>query len=244
MDAFEPKLEWVPQLGLPVLRGERDLCPYLPDRESEQVYLVGTAPGAREYRALLDQRFRRNGLVYYRPDCPTCRACVPIRVVVARFRPSRSQRRVARRNADVDVCCGPPSVDDEHFALFREYQAIVHPEDPQYDRALFAQFLGASLIPTFELRFRCAGRLVGVSVVDACGDALSSVYCYYDPQEARRSLGVFTGLAEIEECRRRGLRYWYLGYHVAGCRKMEYKSRFRPHELLGADGVWREAGDA
>lgn len=244
MDAQEPQLEWLPEMGLPMLRGDRDECPYLPQREAELVYLLGPVPSASDYRTLLDLRFRRNGLVFYRPDCPGCRACVPLRVPVGAFHASRSQRRVARRNADITVVAGPLSTDDEHFELFCQYQAAAHADDLAYDRSLFAQFLGCSALPTFELRYLLRGRLVGVSVVDACGDALSSVYFYSEPTEARRSLGVFSGLAELAECRRRGLRYWYLGYWVARCRKMEYKVRFRPYELLGSDGVWRGGTDA
>ena len=90
------------------------------------------------------------------------------------------------------------------------------------------------------MTYRVAGRLVGVGVLDLCPGAASSVYFYFDPAESRRSLGVFSALCEIEECRRRGLEHWYIGFHVAGCGKMEYKARFRPHELLGPDGIWRE----
>ena len=51
------------------------------------------------------------------------------------------------------------------------------------------------------------GRLFAVSVCDTVGDALSSVYCYYDPDERRRALGTFMALAEIAQCRRLALRW-------------------------------------
>ncbi|HKQ40385.1 MAG TPA: arginyltransferase, partial [Verrucomicrobiae bacterium] len=33
----------------------------------------------------------------------------------------------------------------------------------------------------------------------------------------------------------------YLGYRVAGCRSMEYKAQFRPHELLQGRPLDHEA---
>ena len=69
--------------------------------------------------------------------------------------------------------------------------------------------------------------------------SLSSVYFYYDPDEARRGLGTFGALHEIESAAREGIPYYYLGYWVAGCGAMEYKAGFRPNEVLCGDGVWR-----
>jgi arginine-tRNA-protein transferase len=92
---------------------------------------------------------------------------------------------------------------------------------------------------TLELSYRLEGRLVAVGLVDVEPRALSAVYCYFDPGLGARSLGVFNVLRLVEECRLRGAPFLYLGYQVAGSPKMEYKAAFRPHELLGPDGVWR-----
>jgi arginyl-tRNA--protein-N-Asp/Glu arginylyltransferase len=67
------------------------------------------------------------------------------------------------------------------------------------------------------------------------------VYFYFDPAESWRSLGVFGALCEIEECRRRGLPYWYIGLYIRDCPKMNYKIDYRPCELLGSDGTWSAA---
>ncbi len=94
-------------------------------------------------------------------------------------------------------------------------------------------------IPGGELHARDGtGRLVAVSVIDVIGDALSSVYCYYDPAERRRGLGTFMALAEIDHAKNSGLSWLYLGFYVAGCQKMMYKARFAPAEIL-ADGAWQ-----
>jgi arginine-tRNA-protein transferase len=61
---------------------------------------------------------------------------------------------------------------------------------------------------------------------------------YYDPGLRERSLGTFSIVREIAHCRERRLPYYYLGYHVSGSKTMDYKSRFRPAEVLVADDRW------
>ncbi|HMQ16206.1 MAG TPA: arginyltransferase [Phycisphaerae bacterium] len=231
-------IEYLEPISLPLLRGPVQTCPYLPDQQARMQYALVADGLPRVYRRLMDERFRRSGDMVYRPMCPACSACVPIRVHVGEFRPSRSQRRVLSRNRDVTVAVGPLGTDDEHYDLYARYQLTIHDGQMLGSRADFEHFLGRSPVESFEMAYRVGGRLVGVGVIDAFADALSSVYFYYEPDEARRSLGVYSGLCEIEHCRRRGLAYWYIGYHVAGCRKMDYKAQFRPHELLGAGGAW------
>lgn len=223
-----------------LVEGEPHPCPYLPDRLAREEYAFPLAAGPALAQMLLDNGYRRSSDVFYRPRCVTCARCVSMRVPVDGFAPTRSQRRVMRRNADVRVCCGSVALDDEHFDLYMRYQAAQHDGEMLRDRDDFERFFGRTIVETLEMSYRVDGRLVGVGIVDVAADGLSSVYFYFDPVEHRRSLGVFSGLCEIEECRRRGLRYWYLGYWIAGCRTMDYKRRFGPHELR-IDGVWQPA---
>ncbi len=102
----------------------------------------------------------------------------------------------------------------------------------------FRAFLYESPTETLEMCYSVGGKLVAVGIVDLCPGGLSSVYLSFDPDEARRSLGVFAALREIEECRSRGLAWWHAGYYVRDCRKMSYKADFRPNEVLGEDGCW------
>lgn len=233
----------LPSLSLPLLRSSEHACSYLPGRMASELCTFPTLGeiDAPLYERMMNMGFRRAGQLFYKPHCPNCRECVPIRVPVDRFLPSKSQRRTRRRNADVTLSTGPVETDAEHYDLYVAYQLGRHGERPPAGRDEFKAFLGSSPIDSIELRLRLDGRLVGVSVIDVCPGALSSVYCYIDPGEYRRSLGVLAALAEIELCRQKNKPYWYIGFHVAGCMKMEYKRSFRPCELLGADGIWREA---
>lgn len=222
-----------------MIGGAVHACPYLPGRLAANHYALPFTVDARLYQNLMDAGFRRSGDVFYRPNCPACQACLPIRVPVERFAASRSQRRVRSRNRDVTIEVERCVADDVHWNLFRDYQVEIHGGSMLGEREDFERFLCESPVDTFELRMMIGRRLVGVAIIDETPDALSSVYFYYDPGERRRSLGVLSGLAEIDLCRKMGRRFWYLGYTISGCGKMEYKQSFRPYELLGIDGFWR-----
>src|SRR6185437_4906913 len=81
------------------------------------------------------------------------------------------------------------------------------------------------------------GALVAVSLIDRLDDGLSAVYSFYEPALHRRSLGTWSILWLVDECRRAGLGYAYLGYWIAESPKMAYKARFPALERL-AGGEW------
>lgn len=237
-----PAFEHIPGLPLPLLRGGEHPCPYLPGKIASELFALPITFEPGLYQTLMDHGFRRTDELAYKPACPACRECVPMRVPLNSFDPSPSQRRVLRRNEDIAVAVGPLIADDERFALFSAYQLRRHDGDMLADRDEFTRFLCESPIDSLEMTFRVNSRLIGVGVIDLCPDSISSVYFYFDPDESRRSLGIFSCLCEIEECRRRGMRYWYPGFVVAGSRKMNYKASFRPHEML-IGGAWTPADD-
>ena len=215
-------------------------CVYLPGRR----WALRMASAPRDdaaYRQLLESHHRRSGWVVYRPVCRGCRACQPLRVPVASFVPSRSQRRALKRNQDVELEVGPPEPTQEKLDLHNRFVAT------RFDRGdagfpsleSYAEVFGGSPVSTREMRYRVDGRLVGLGLVDLLPDVVSSVYFYFDPDESRRSLGTYSVLQEVELARRTERRYVYLGYYISGCREMSYKARFRPCEALGPDGVWR-----
>lgn len=194
----------------------------------------------------LDERLalgdRRQGIFFYRTECGACRACEPIRIDVQRFEPNRSQRRtLARNDALLRVESGPPSVDPERVQLYnrhKEGRGLGSPRHP-IDVDGYREFLVASSCQSFELRYYLQDRLVGVAIADRGANALSAVYCYYDPAFERLGLGTYSILKEIELCRAWGLRHLYLGLYIAECATMLYKARFFPHERL-LSGSWRE----
>jgi leucyl-tRNA---protein transferase len=213
-------------------------CPYLSGRNARNLIVVPSPMVPGVYHSLMDLNFRRLGAVFYRPACPGCEECRSIRVPVADFHVSRAQRRCLRRNADVTVSVAPPAPSEEKRQLYKRYLEQRHDGQMDGSPSEFYGFLYSSTVQTLEVCYRAEDRLLGVGVVDIEPEAMSAVYCYFDPEPRERSLGVFNVLWLLAECRRRGIPHLYLGYYVSGSQKMSYKSRYRPYELLAADGGW------
>ena len=215
-------------------------CPYLPGRQERSIVtpLSGPRAGAA-YDEMLRGGFRRSHLAAYRPACPDCRACVSARVRAGAFTPSRSLRRVVARNAGVALAVMPALARPDHYALFRRYLDARHPDGAMagMGREGYAALVEESAVETRLAEFRTPdGRLYGVCVFDVVADGLSAVYSFYEPARIKDSPGSYMILRLVGETRARALPYLYLGYWIDGCDKMDYKARFRPLEVHGADG--------
>ncbi len=213
-------------------------CPYLPGRKARHRGFVTDHCDPEVYHALLDRRFRRSGNLFYQPQCPNCRECVQMRIPVGGFRPSKSQRRVWRDNHDLSVTVRSPVLTDEKWRLYARYLEQQHDGTMSAAYDDLERFLYRSPVDSIEFTYHLDGRLIGVAVADRSTSALSSVYMFFDPNLSGRSPGTYSMLWEIDYCRRSDIPYYYVGFYVADCRKMNYKSRFKPHERLTDDLRW------
>ena len=216
-------------------------CGYWPDRLARDLVLDPADPTLPSlYGPALAMGFRRSGSHVYRPHCIGCQACTPVRIPVADFVPSRSQRRCQARNADLQISVRPAERSDESFTLYRDYVGTRHPgggmDDPS--TADFDGFLSCLWSPTVFLEMRLRGRLLSVAVTDVLPDSLSAVYTFFAPEHASRSLGTFAILSQIEHARSEGMQHLYLGFWLENHPKMHYKKSFRPLEYL-AGREWR-----
>jgi leucyl-tRNA---protein transferase len=230
-------------------------CPYLPGETERKVFTHLVGRRARELNDVLTQGgFRRSQTIAYRPACETCRACVSVRVPVASFLPSRSMRRIDRLNADVAAEMRGNKPTSEQYSLFRGYLDARHGHGGMADMTVldFAMMVEDSHVETGIVEYRrrepvgveagrAQGPLIAVAVTDILSDGLSMVYSFFDPAEARRSLGTLMILDHIRRAGEMGLKYLYLGYWVKGSAKMDYKGRFLPQERLHPEGWVLEA---
>jgi arginyl-tRNA--protein-N-Asp/Glu arginylyltransferase len=225
-------------------------CPYLPGRTERKVVTELTGPEAEALHDRLSRAgFRRSHNIAYAPVCPNCRACVPIRIPAGLFEPDRGLRRIAKANIALTAREVPAIASVEQYQLFQRYQQTRH-EDGDMAAMSFYDYRAMvedTPIDTFVTEFRDpAQRLVGCCLIDRLADGLSAVYSFYEADSAFKSLGSFMILHLIGQARAMGLPYVYLGYWVSESRKMAYKTRFQPCEIL-TGGAWRlmtsEAGE-
>jgi arginine-tRNA-protein transferase len=220
-------------------------CPYLPDRLERKLLTPLTGPDAPSvFDELLVRGFRRSHTVAYRPACRGCDACLPVRVRVADFTPSRSMRKIASLCAEwLTQETTPALARPAHYRVFQRYQSSRH-GGGEMERMSFGEYramVEESYVRTTLVEFRAdsgIGKPVGVMIYDRAADGLSGLYQFFEPEIGRKSPGTYMILWLIERARAFGLPYVYLGYYIAESRKMAYKARFRPLEILRPTGRW------
>lgn len=222
-------------------------CAYLAGREERKVFTTLNGPTAISVNNALSLKgFRRSQSVIYRPACTGCAACMSIRIPVQHFRPARSQRRIMKRNADVTRRPCEAWATETQYNLFRRYLDSRHAGGGMADMDAFdfASMVDETPVNSTVVEYsvedadRGGERLVAACLSDVLADGLSMVYSFFDPAEERRSLGAYMILDHIEMAREMGLQHVYLGYWVAGSRKMDYKTGYRPFELCDGS-TWR-----
>ncbi len=224
-------------------------CPYLAGRAATTDYRILTEVSAEEHEAMMIRGWRRFGVQYFRPECVGCEECVSLRIPVAAFEPTKSQRRAWRKCGHLRVAVTVPRVNAERLALFHAWHAMREEKRGWKPSPMTADEYAATFCPpnatAREMAYYDGSRLVAIGLVDVTPRAASSVYFFYHPDAAVWSPGVASVLFEVEWARQRGCTHLYLGYRVSGCPSTAYKSQYGPHELLiGRPGfdeepVWR-----
>jgi arginine-tRNA-protein transferase len=216
-------------------------CPYLPGRIERKLFARLGGGGSVAVNSVLSHAgFRRSHDIIYKPACPGCMACVAVRVPVNQFEPQGSLERIRRRGAHLTLETLPPEPTRAQYDLFMEYETRRHADSDMarmsYDD--YCSMLTEGEADTHLLTLAEGDKLMGAMLADRLADGWSAVYSFYatTPEADRLSLGSFLILRLIEEAKNASLPYVYLGYWVQNSRKMDYKSRFRPLEMLGPNG--------
>ena len=191
---------------------------------------------------LTDLGFRRSGEHIYRPWCEGCGECKSVRVPLNHFHVSKSQKRVLKRNQDLEVSFEMPSSSDEVYHLYADYINQRHSDGDMYPPSLeqFESFLcqGPAASNTRFICFRLEQKLLAVAVVDMLPKGLSAIYTFFDPAYDVRSLGRLAVLWQIRWAQSQAMDFVYLGYWIKACQKMAYKAEYRPLQVF-EDLVWQ-----
>ncbi len=220
-------------------------CGYLSEQTARLEYEYVISLTTEEYADRLLKGWRRFGSSLFRPRCRKCSACQSLRVDVARFQPDRGQRRAWKANAgSTRLQIVAPELTSTKLRLYDRYHLYQScskgwPEHTDRDAESYLASFVDNPIPTEEWCYFDGPELIGVGYVDVLPIGLSAIYFYHDPDHRALSLGTFNVLCLLAEAARRGLPHVYLGYYVSACRSLAYKNRFRPSEILAADGSWQ-----
>lgn len=221
-------------------------CSYLDNRKAISAFANPNIDmDMQTYNKLIQHGFRRSGGYVYRPHCPSCTECISVRVPVKQHRLSRNEKRIIRRNTDIEIGTSRGKFRQEHFDLYKRYMASRHSDGSMANptTADYHRFLICDWTDTAFIEFRLGKILVAVAVSDITDSGLSAVYTFFDPDYQERSLGHFAILSQIQQAKDRELEYLYLGYWIKNCNKMRYKNRYKPLEGFINDH-WQDITDS
>ncbi len=217
-------------------------CPYLEGREKQSEYFFAHNLDEEEISSLLSEGWRKFGIYFFRPACPVCTECTPLRIVTKDFTPSKSQRRILKKGAAIEVRFGPPRFDPRIYDIFETHSIERFSQSTDLEDFILSFYTVAC--PGIQSEYYLEGEMVAVGFLDRGHDCLNSVYFAFDPNRSDLGLGTFSILKEIEEARSMGLPHYYLGYYVPGCSRMTYKDRFLPREHYDWEsGGWLLVGE-
>ena len=172
-----------------------------------------------------------------------------VRIRVSDFAPTKSQKRIMKKNAHLERTLSTPWVTEPQFDLFQRYLNARHADGSMANMDIleFAAMVEETPIRSTVLEYhtgpsRHSDDLAAVCLTDILQDGLSMVYSFFNPDLEKSSLGSFMILDHIEIAREAGLPYVYLGYWVPGSQKMAYKAKFRPLEVFRKE-TWSELAD-
>ena len=212
-------------------------CAYIDGLQWRFEYFFARALDEDELEVLLSRGWRKFGEYFFRPRCDGCSRCVPLRVRTADFSPTRSQRRILRADAPIEVRFSELSYRDEIFDVYRDHSMNRFGKESDPDDFI-ASFYSPSC-PGLQSEYYLDGKLIGAGFLDRSEVSLSSVYFVFRSGFEKFRLGSLSVMKEVEYALSLGLKYYYLGYYIAENRRMEYKGHFHPHETYDwAGATW------
>jgi arginine-tRNA-protein transferase len=222
-------------------------CTYFPEITApvEEAFLWNATLSPRQTDEFLARGWRHVSSYFYRNSCSNCRRCLPIRVPVGMFEPSKSQRRVLKKNTETEFKMFEPAefvvkYIKKSLSLYNRFLRIRYHKPPCDLDGYFNEFFVSPTRLLVSALF-INGRLTGNGFLDLGEISLSTIYFSFEPRFSSFSPGTFSIMKEIEWARERGLKYYYLGYCINEISAMRYKGLFRPAELLDFDtGEWKE----
>lgn len=216
---------------------DKEPCEYLPHEVKQNLFFFSPPLSDMQTSMFIAHGFRHFGNFWFKPACPGCNKCRGIRINCSEFVPTKSQRKLLRRNSDLCFILTDVTIDVEHLQLVNNYHQNQHEKFQwryqQFNEKSYAESFLHNMHTAKEYQVRDrTGLLVGVGIIDCTSELQSSIYFYYDTSYRSKSIGIWTILQEIALCRQEGREWLHLGLFNIEARTLAYKNRFSPYELL------------
>lgn len=188
--------------------------------------------------ALWGQGWRHFGAYFFRYSKAGQNDVLPLRLQLGRFQFSTSQRRVLKRNQDLEVAFQPAFINAEIENLFERHKVRFSRNIPDSLFTFIDEEPAKVPCDCLSLTLHHEGQLIGMSYLDIGQTASSSVYQFFDPAHSKRSLGVLMILLSIENSLKLGQRLYYPGYAYRQPSEYDYKKRLGRLEYFDWQGNW------
>jgi arginine-tRNA-protein transferase len=221
-----------------------DRCPYLEGMITINENLLIHELDDPDVDDLLSMGLRHFGEVFFRPICAHCRKCIPVRVPVQKFSPTKSVRRLFNRCKHLTIELEEPVPKPVMFDLYKKHKKRFGEKSPGVDS--YELFLKSFFHPfSFNkmLTIKDGQKLVAVSHLDVTANAMSAVYCYFDTDYYRYSPGKLAIYKELEMAKEMGVLWYYLGYYIETNKHTKYKIQFKPNQVMADEHQWLDYMD-
>ncbi|MBN2435656.1 MAG: arginyltransferase [Spirochaetes bacterium] len=205
-------------------------CPYIKGNKARYKYFHANNLSPNELDEYLSKGWRKFSTFYFKPFCPNCKKCIPIRIITDKFLQSKSQRRVIKKSSGITVKLVQPKYKRNYYEIYKDHSLRF--DKPVDDEDSFYKSFFQNSCPAIISEYHFDNKLIAAGFIDVSEESFSSVYFIYYRKFENQSLGTLSVLAEIELARVREKKYYYLGYFIAENNSMNYKNRFYPHELF------------
>jgi len=206
-------------------------------------YFVRARATPEQMDSLWALGWRHFGKYFFRysssPHWGGVRTVIPLRVVLSKFAPSRSQKRALARNRDLKVIIRDTSIDAVKEGLFYRHRDRFKENIPDSIYDFLSEEPAVKPCRNREICVYEGDRLLAASFLDIGGSATSAVYAMFEPSESKRSLGIFTMLEAIRYSRELGCKYYYPGYAYREPSVYDYKKNFSGSECYDWNAGWK-----
>lgn len=228
---------------------DRERCSYLDNLYQQNHYKFVQGCTKSYCSDLIKRGWRRFGKMFFRPICTNCQECQSLRIDVENFIITDSIKKTVNRNKNTKIVIREPLVSNAHLELFDTYHLYMHHKKGWNFKSTTISNYYESFVTGHsdfgkEVAYYVDNKLVAIDFIDVLDDGISAIYFVYNPEYAKLSLGVYSIYKEIEFAKQIGLKWIYLGYYVKDNASLNYKSRYKPYEVLQGrpelndEGVW------